>query len=162
MKEFFFQWKNKAQNPLELSIAVNSFKGNKALKSEILSRSFPHFLISHHDLKILNQNWGSMFGDSKQINWEAGNSNLLFLSNFLEMTYSKFPILRLYYLYLIKNLKEIECSHFMRPLGTIAYALDKILSFSFLSLTSFSHGTLHLRFGIISLQWTLEMYYTKF
>ena len=64
--------------------------------------------------------------------------------------------------YLIKNLKEIECSHFMRPLGTIAYALDKLLSFSFLSLTSFSHGTLHLRFGIISLQWTLEMYYTKF
>ena len=74
-------------------------KGNKALKSEILSRSSPHFLISHHDLKILNQNWGSMFGDSKQINWEAGNSNLLFLSNFLEMTCSKFPILRLYYLY---------------------------------------------------------------
>ena len=73
-------------------------KGNKALKSEILSRSSPHFLISRHDLKILNQNWGSMFGDSKQINWEAGNSNLLFLSNFLEMTCSKFPILRLYYL----------------------------------------------------------------
>ena len=89
-------WKQEKRN---LSCFHVFYKGNKALKSEILSRSSPHFLISRHDLKILNQNWGSMFGDSKQINWEAGNSNLLFLSNFLEMTCSKFPILRLYYLY---------------------------------------------------------------
>ena len=86
-------------------------KGNKALKSEILSRSSPHFLISRHDLKILNQNWGSMFGDSKQINWEAGNSNLLFLSNFLEMTCSKFPILRLYYLYYPSDRNWWSCNN---------------------------------------------------
>ena len=84
-----------------LWVSQREIKGNKALKSEILSRSSPHFLISRHDLKMFNQNWGSMFGDSKQINWEAGNSNQLFLSNFLEMTCSQFLILRLYYLYIL-------------------------------------------------------------
>ena len=69
-------------------------KGNKGLKSEIFSRSSPHFLISRHDLKILNQNWGSMFGASKQINWEAANSTSHILSKILVEILFSFSILR--------------------------------------------------------------------
>ena len=75
-------------------------KGNKALKSEILSRSSPKNLTEIADLNFPPLSWFVLNHQTCSLSFDSKFSNHGGRSKNVEMTCSKFPILRLYYLYL--------------------------------------------------------------
>ena len=79
-------------------------KGNKALNSEILSRSSPKYLTEIADLNFPPLSWFVLNHQTCSLSFDSKFSNHGGRSKNVEMTCSKFPILRLYYLY-VNNFK---------------------------------------------------------